>query len=45
MIAINSANVAICWSVAIGTNNEFISITPSFALADGGVCSGKSRGR
>lgn len=40
MIAINSANVGICWNVAIGSNNEFISIEPSFALADGGLCGG-----
>ena len=40
MIAINSANVGLCWNIAIGSNNEFISIQPAFALADGGLCQG-----
>ena len=37
VIAINSQNLAICWDVAIGSNNEFISITPSFACLDGAI--------
>ena len=32
--------MGICWNVAIGSNNEFIRIEPSFALANGGLCSG-----
>ena len=29
-----------CWNVAIGSNNEFIGITPVFAFADGACCKG-----
>ena len=37
ILALNSQNLCICWDVAVGANGEFISITPSFAAADGGV--------
>ena len=37
ILALNSQNLCICWDVAVGANGEFISITPSFAPADGGV--------
>ena len=40
VIAVNSQNLAICWDVAIGTNNEFISISSSFACLDGAVSQG-----
>ena len=40
VIAVNDKNLAICWDIAIGTNNEFISITPAFACADGAISKG-----
>lgn len=37
VIAINSQNLAICWSVEIDSNNEFLHIAPEFAFANGAI--------
>lgn len=39
-IAVNAEGIAVCWNVAIGSNNEFIGITPAFTFADGACCKG-----
>ena len=43
VIAVNSQNLAICWDIAIGTNNEFISITPAFSCLNGAISQGMYR--
>lgn len=37
VLAINSQNLAICWSVEIDGNNEFLRILPEFAFANGAI--------
>ena len=37
VLAINSQNLAICWTVQIDSNNEFLRIVPAFALANGAI--------
>lgn len=37
-VALNSQNLAICWTLALDSSNEFVSLTPDFAFANGGLC-------
>ena len=38
VVALNSQNLAICWTLTLDASNEFLSLTPDFAFANGGLC-------
>ena len=38
VVALNSQNLAICWTLSLDSSNEFVSLTPAFAFANGGLC-------
>lgn len=38
VVALNSQNLAICWTLALDASNEFLSLSPDFAFANGGLC-------
>lgn len=40
VIAVSADALAVCWNVAIGSNGEFIGLSPAFAFANGPCCKG-----
>ena len=40
VIAVAADGLALCWNVAVGSNAEFIGLSPAFAFADGPCCKG-----
>lgn len=43
VIALSSTGLAICWQIELDDSNTFSRIVPSFALADGSLCSSEAR--
>lgn len=40
VIAVSADGLAVCWNIAIGSNGEFIGLSPAFAFANGPCCKG-----